>query len=98
MRMDQLMGLLRQVLPALGMVAVTLGYLDQASADNLINQITVVAGILLTATGSLWSLKANTQASILQSAGEMEDVRVVEVSDEKLASQIKSPKVRLVRK
>ena len=90
MTSDMIMGLLRQVLPAVGMLLVTLGYVDQGTADSLMNEFLLAVGALLTLAGSAWALQANTKASILQSAADMPEVRSIELKDADLKRKLSS--------
>jgi hypothetical protein len=87
MTMDMAMGLVRQVLPFVGAVAVTLGLVKVDQANELVNQGLAIAGSISTIVGLVWSMKANTKASILQSASNMPEVTQVKVTDPKLAEQ-----------
>lgn len=97
MTLDMAMGLVRQVFPFLGAVAVTMGLLKPEVATSLVDQALVVGGGIITLIGTAWAIKANTKASILQSAEQMPEVHKIEVSDPKLILETKTPKVTAVR-
>lgn len=74
---DQIMGLLRQVLPVIGGIGVTLGWVttDQVAAGTQF--LLQIASPLAIIVGLTWSLIANMKSSILQSAAQMPDVRAI---------------------
>lgn len=95
MTVDMIMGLVRQVLPAVGMVLVMLGWLEQGAADDLMNKVFVAIGAMMTVGSSIWSMLANTKASILQSVEAMPEVSRIEIRDPDLKRKMgSSPKVR----
>lgn len=96
MTMDMAMGLVRQVLPFAGAVAVTLGYLKVDQANELVNQGLAIVGSLTTIVSVAWAAQSNTKASILQSANNMPEVTSVKVNDPDLVDKT-GPKVTLSR-
>jgi hypothetical protein len=64
---DQLIAQLRILLPALGMLATVLGA-KQQTTNQVIDLILTCVGPAMLVGGSVWSLFANTRASIMASA------------------------------
>lgn len=64
---DQIMALLRQVMPIVGTMLTVFG-LSSATANSIVNLIMSGAGPTLTLAGILWAFFANTRASIMASA------------------------------
>lgn len=79
MSKDQIMGLLRQVLPLVGGILVTFGWIKADQAATLMDAIITGAGVITTIGGILLSLKANSKTSILTAAGNMPEVEKVEL-------------------
>jgi hypothetical protein len=69
MSQDQIMGLLRQVLPILGGIAIARGWLMPASVASLTNTVLSVVGPVFVIAGVVWSLISNKQTSIAASIG-----------------------------
>ena len=73
---DQLMGLLRQLLPVLGGLALAFG-VSQATVNYWINVIFQIAGPLSIIAGIVWSLIANNKTSILTAAANLPEVKEI---------------------
>ena len=69
MTQDQLMGLLRQVLPILGTLATAFGWLTPDKVASLTANILAIAGPAVTIIGIVWAWIANSKASIAASIG-----------------------------
>ena len=69
MNQDQIMGLLRQVLPIIGGIATALGWLSPDKVASLTATILAIAGPAAMLVGVVWSLIANKQTSIAASLG-----------------------------
>src|SRR5258708_21214704 len=67
MTIDQVMALLRQVMPIVGTMLTVFG-LSSTTANNIVNLIMTGAGPVLTLASIIWSFIANTRASIMASA------------------------------
>lgn len=68
MSQDQWLAILRQLLPALGGIAVALGWLTKDQVGPLVANILAAAGPLMLVGGTIWAVIANTRASIMASA------------------------------
>jgi len=77
MTTDQIMGLIRQVLPVIGGIAVALGWFTPDQVATLTQKVLAIAGPGLVFAGVIWSLFANSKAAILTSAGNMPEVKAV---------------------
>src|SRR6266446_4203788 len=64
MTTDQVMALLRQVMPIVGTMLTVFG-LSSATANNIVNLVMTGAGPTITLAGIIWSFIANTRASIM---------------------------------
>src|SRR6266404_5843761 len=64
MTTDQIMALLRQVMPIVGTMLTVFG-LSSATANNIVNLVMTGAGPTITLAGIIWSFIANTRASIM---------------------------------
>ena len=64
MTIDQVMALLRQVMPIVGTMLTVFG-LSSATANNIVNLVMTGAGPTITLAGIIWSFIANTRASIM---------------------------------
>lgn len=93
---DQLMGLLRQVVPVIGGVLVVLGWVPEsvvtAIKANMEGILAAVSAIIVAAS-AIWSAIANSKKSILQSAAQMPEVKRIEVTDANLAASVPAPEV-----
>lgn len=65
---DQLMSLLRQVLPALGGLAIGLGWLSPEKVASITAFVLQVAGPAMVIAGAVLAVIANTRKSIMASA------------------------------
>lgn len=81
MSQDQLMGLLRQLLPLIGGLFVGLGWISPTFLSHATEIILQVAGPLSIIVGVIWSAIANSKASILTSAAKMPEVKSIVVAD-----------------
>ena len=68
---DQYMGLLRQAIPALGGLAVALGWISPEHMNATVINILAVAGPAMLFIGFVWSLVANSQFSIRKAAAKL---------------------------
>lgn len=73
---NQIMGLLRQVLPALGTVAVTLGWITSDQLGQITAIILQLAGLITLVISFVLSLKANTKTSIIKATAGMAETSV----------------------
>lgn len=83
---DQVSGLLRQVVPLLGGIAIARGWIN-------VEQLTLITGAILSVAGVVWSLFANSQNSILRSTAAMDEVTKVVLNDKAVADAVPSSKV-----
>lgn len=65
---DQAVAQLRILIPALGAMASTAGWLTAEQVGPLVSNSLIAIGPLMYLAGAIWSLVANTRASILASA------------------------------
>lgn len=74
---EQIIGLIRQILPVFGGIAVTLGWFtsDQVSAATA--TILQIAGPVLIVVSSIWSLLSKTKASLVATVAAMPEVNSV---------------------
>lgn len=77
MTADQLMGLVRQVLPLLGGLAIGLGWLTADQVGKITQLVLQIGGPLITLIGVIWAFVANSKASILTSAANMPEVKKI---------------------
>ncbi len=91
MTQDQVMGIVRQVLPFIGGIAVGKGWLTTSQAAELSTLIMQVAGPIFIVGSSIWAFKANSKSSIIASATNMP-----EVDSKKLAASIADPELKAV--
>lgn len=78
MSQDQLLALLRQVLPILGTLLTVFG-LSSATATAITNTLMSIAGPLMMIASTIWSLFANSKKSILTSAANMPEVKTITI-------------------
>jgi hypothetical protein len=70
-KVDLYMGLIRQALPALGGLAVALGWISPEHMNSLTGQILAITGPALIAIGVVWSLVANSAFSVRKAAAKL---------------------------
>src|SRR5690242_12007091 len=89
MTQDQIMGLIRQIIPILAGIAIARGYSakDVAQWSDTALQI---AGPALALGGLVWAAIANSKTSIIRSASAMPEVSSISTTDPKLADAAKS--------
>lgn len=76
MSQDQIMGLLRQILPIIGGIATALGWISPEKVASLTATILSIAGPVIALAGIVWALVANSKSSIAASIGAMAETRV----------------------
>lgn len=90
MTQDQLMALARQLIPLLGGIAISLGWLTADQVGYWTGVLMQIAGPALTLFGIIWAFVANSKASIVKSVAAMPETKVsstgkIEILDPKLA-------------
>lgn len=94
MTQDQVMGIVRQVLQAVGMLATMLGFTALAGeVQGWTPFILAAVGPVMQLGGLIWNIKANTKSSIIASATNMP-----EVDSSKLAAAIADPTLKKIAK
>lgn len=91
MTQDQVMSLVRQIIPFLGGIAVGKGWLTTAQLADLTNLSLQIAGPLFLIVGSILAFIANSKKSIVASATNMP-----EVDSKKFAASISDPALKEV--
>jgi hypothetical protein len=89
MTQDQVMAMLRQVLPFIAGLAAGKGWITTAQASDLMALTFQIAGPLMLVGSAIWSYMANSKTSIIKSATQMQ-----EVDSKKLAAAIKDPDLK----
>lgn len=92
MSMDQVMGLLRQLVPVLGGVFVVLGWVPESTIAAIkanLESILAALSALFVGGGAIWAAIANSKKSIIASATKMP-----EVDSKKLAAAIEDPALK----
>jgi len=79
MNQEQVLGLLRQILPVFGGIAVTLGWLtsDQVAAGTA--TALQIAGPLMIVGSTIWSLFSKTKASLVSTVAAMPEVQGIKL-------------------
>lgn len=94
MTQDQMMGLLRQVLPILGTILAALGFGKIAvGIATYTDTIMAIAGSVFNVASIIWALVANSKTSIIKSTSAMP-----EVDSSKLAAAINDPNLKAAAK
>jgi len=89
MTTDQIMGVLRQILPILGGLATGLGWLTVDQVTGYTQIILQIAGPAVSLVGIIWSLKANSKTSILTAVSNMPELAApVKLTDAALAASV----------
>lgn len=92
MTQDQVTGITRQVLQAAGMMATMLGFTAIAGeVQGWTPTILASIGPIMQLAALAWNVKANTKASIVQSASAMPEVKSMTITDPALAEAAKKP-------
>lgn len=91
MTQDQVMGIVRWAIPFVGGIAVGKGWLTTAQLTDLTNVALQLVGPLMAGAGVIWSIKANSKSSIIQSASGIPEVKSMTISDPALAEAAKKP-------
>lgn len=92
MTSDQIMGLIRQIIPVFAGIAIAFGF-SASSVASWSNTALQIAGPALALGGVIWSLVANSKSSIIKSATAMP-----EVDSKALAAAISDPDLKQVAK
>jgi hypothetical protein len=92
---EQIMALIRQLLPVMGGIAVSFGWLTAGQMEGYTTTILQVTGPMLIVISTVWSLIKNTQASMVASVAAMPVVKSIHleptVEGAKLAAPGNSP-------
>jgi hypothetical protein len=89
MTQDQLMGLIRQLIPVIGGLLVSIGFLSPETVAKLTGLWAQIGGGLVVVIGGIWAYVANSKASIIKSATAMP-----EVDSTKLQAAIADPALK----
>jgi hypothetical protein len=76
----QIQELLKQVLPILGTLAATFGWIAPEKVEPLISSIAAAAGPVLILAGVVWGLISSTKAARLNSAAEVPEVTKISIA------------------
>lgn len=91
---DQLMGIVRQIVPILGTLATSFGWLSATQVTGITSIVYQIAGPALLLVGIVWSLIANSKTSILTAAANIPELaKPIEVTDRNLAAAVPSANV-----
>lgn len=71
MTTDQTMGFVRQLIPFVGGIAVTLGWLTTDQVSKAATVFLKISGPIAILIGFAWSMLANSQSSIIERAAQM---------------------------
>mgnify|MGYP001612760081 FL=1 len=71
MSQEQVLGQLRQILPVIGTILVSLGVMKPETVGNLTSTILVIAGPIMIIVSSVWSLVDKTKASMVSKVDAM---------------------------
>lgn len=93
MSVDQAMALFRQILPILGALAVSFGWIAPERVAPLMANVLSIAGPAMIFGGAIWAMIANSKTSIIASASAM-----TEVDSTKLAAAISDPALKQTAK
>lgn len=90
MTQDQVMGLLRQLLPVIGTILTAFGWTDAAGWANWTNMIMAAAGPAMILGSAVWTVIANTKAAKIKAVAAMKETSVasdgtIKIHDTKLA-------------
>ncbi len=72
---NQVMGQLRILLPALGTVAIALGWVSAEQVGGIIVAVINIAGSAMILGGAVWQVIANSKKSILTAAAQIPEVQ-----------------------
>jgi len=65
---DQMIAQLRILIPALGAIATTTGFLTAEQVGPIVSNLLIALGPIMYLAGAIWSLVANTRFSIMSAA------------------------------
>lgn len=80
MSTEQIMALIRQILPVMGGIAVSFGWLTAGQLEGYTATILQVSGPLLILASTIWALVKNTKASIVATAASIPEVKAIQVA------------------
>lgn len=90
MTQDQIMALIRQVIPIIGGLLTALGWMSPETVAKLAGLATQIGGPIVIVAGAIWAFIANSKTSIIASASAMPEVKEIVVADASLAEAAKS--------
>lgn len=74
---EQIMGLLRQILPLIGGMAVAMGWLTTDQVGKYTQFILQIAGPIMVGWGVIWSFFANSKSSLITKVADLDEVKNV---------------------
>lgn len=77
MTQDQVLGQLRQLMPAIGWILIATGKVNPAEWASFIDVMIPAAGAAFVLGSAAWALLANSKASIIKSVAQMPETQVV---------------------
>lgn len=77
MSQEQVLGLVRQILPVLGGIAVALGWLTTNQVASLTATVLQIAGPAMIIGSTVWSLINKTKANLVSTVANMPEVKSV---------------------
>lgn len=83
MTQDQIMGLIRQLLPIVGTLLVTFKLMSPESLAGFTDKALLVIGGLMPVISLVWAYFANNKSSILKSAAQMPEVKEIKLDPTK---------------
>lgn len=90
MTQDQLMGLMRQVIPIVGGLLVSIGFLNPETVAKITGLWAQIGGGVIVVVGGIWAFMANSKSSIIASASAMPEVKSMTLTDAGLAETAKA--------
>ena len=91
MTQDQFMAMLRQLLPALGGLALGLGIMSPDQIAKWTSIVLQIAGPLSVLVGVIWAMVANNKSSIVQSVASMPETNVRTTPSGKVVIEVDDP-------
>lgn len=76
---EQIMALIRQILPVIGGIAVSFGWFSVGQVEGITNTILQIAGPALIVISTIWALVSRTKTSMVAAVAALPEVKEIKV-------------------
>lgn len=93
MSQEQILGLVRQILPVLGGVAVSFGWLTTNQVSDVTATLLQIAGPIMIVGSAIWSAINKTKANLVSTVAALPEVKTIELKPTVAGTALADPAV-----